>query len=78
MTAIVEGSTELFDADLTGNIALVLGSEARGLDQQWRSEEFQPVRLPMQGIADSLNVSVTAAVMMYETVRQQKTKNKGS
>ena len=78
VTAIVEGSTELFEADLTDNIALVLGSEARGLDQQWRSEEFQPVRLPMQGIADSLNVSVTAAVMMYETVRQQKTKNKGS
>ena len=74
VTAIVEGSTELFDADLTGNIALVLGNEARGLDQHWRNEEFQPIRLPMQGIADSLNVSVTAAVMMYETVRQQKTK----
>ena len=75
VTAIVEGSTELFDADLTGNIALVLGNEARGLDQHWRNEEFQPIRLPMQGIADSLNVSVTAAVMMYETVRQQKTKS---
>ena len=73
MTAIVEGSTELFDADLTGNIVLVLGNEARGLDEQWRNENFQPIRLPMQGIADSLNVSVTAAVMMYETVRQQKT-----
>lgn len=74
VTAIVEGSTELFDANLTDNIALVLGNEARGLDQQWRNEEFHPVRLPMQGIADSLNVSVTAAVMMYETVRQQKIK----
>ena len=73
VTAIVEGSTELFDADLTGNIVLVLGNEARGLDEQWRNENFQPIRLPMQGIADSLNVSVTAAVMMYETVRQQKT-----
>ena len=69
---MVEGSVELFDADLTGNIALVLGNEARGLDGNWHNDDFQPIRLPMQGIADSLNVSVTAAVMMYETVRQQK------
>ena len=73
MTAIVEGSTELFEADLTGDIALVLGNEARGLDQQWHRQEFQPIRLPMRGIADSLNVSVTAAVIMYETARQQRT-----
>ena len=72
ITAMVEGSVELFDADLTGNIALVLGNEARGLDGNWHNDDFQPIRLPMQGIADSLNVSVTAAVMMYETVRQQK------
>jgi len=71
VTAIVEGSTELFDADLTGNIAIVLGNEARGLDHQWKKEKYQPVRLPMLGVADSLNVSVTASVMMYETVRQQ-------
>jgi len=72
VTAIVEGATDIFDADLTGDIAIVLGNEARGLNEKWRSENFVPIRLPMQGIADSLNVSVTASVMMYETVRQQK------
>ncbi len=72
MTAIVEGATDVFDADLSGDIAIVLGNEARGLDAKWKADSFVAIRLPMQGIADSLNVSVTASVMMYETVRQQK------
>lgn len=71
LTAIVEGATDLFDADLTGNLAIVLGNEARGLDHQWRDQSFEPIRLPMNGVADSLNVSVTASVMMYEAIRQR-------
>ena len=73
LTAIVEGSTDLFDADLTGDLAIVLGNEAKGLDAQWRDQRFEPIRLPMNGLADSLNVSVTASVMMYEAIRQRGT-----
>lgn len=71
LTAIVEGATELFDADLTGDLAIVLGNEARGLDGQWRHQSFEPIRLPMNGLADSLNVSVTASVIMFEAIRQR-------
>lgn len=71
MTAIVEGSGELFQADFHGNVAVALGNEANGLDEQWRRENYHPIRLPMLGMADSLNVSVTASVIMYEALRQR-------
>lgn len=50
--------------------AIVLGSEAEGLTDVWQHASVTPIRLPMRGIADSLNVSVTAAVLMYEALRQ--------
>jgi len=59
------------DTDLTGPLAIVLGSEADGLTPAWRSVGVEPVRLPMLGIADSLNVSVAAAVLLYEARRQR-------
>ena len=58
-------------ADFRGGVAIVLGSEAEGLSEAWRGAEIQPVRLPMCGVADSLNVSATAAVLFYEAVRQR-------
>ena len=60
------------DADLTGAVALVLGSEAGGLSEAWRSPDVEAVRLPMAGVADSLNVSVAAAVLLYEAWRQRR------
>ncbi len=51
--------------------AIVLGSEAAGLSHAWRAAGITPVRLPMHGIADSLNVSTTAAVLFYEALRQR-------
>jgi TrmH family RNA methyltransferase len=71
-TAQLDGAIDLFDAELTGNVALVLGNEADGLDSNWSNDSFTSVKLPMQGIADSLNVSVTASVMIYEATRQRK------
>jgi TrmH family RNA methyltransferase len=59
------------EADLTGPLAIVLGSEAEGLSAAWRGEEIEAVRLPMLGIADSLNVSVAAAILLYEARRQR-------
>lgn len=57
--------------DLRGGVAIVLGSEATGLSQAWKGTDVQAVRLPMHGLADSLNVSATAAVLFYEAVRQR-------
>jgi TrmH family RNA methyltransferase len=51
--------------------AVVLGSESRGLSDVWRGPDITEIALPMLGIADSLNVSVTAAVLLYEALRQR-------
>ena len=60
------------DADLTGPLAIVLGSEAKGLSDAWRGDDVEAVRLPMAGVADSLNVSAAAAVLLYEAWRQRR------
>jgi TrmH family RNA methyltransferase len=57
--------------DLTGPVAVAFGSEADGLSGAWRADDIAAVRLPMRGIADSLNVSVSAAVVLYEARRQR-------
>jgi RNA methyltransferase, TrmH family len=59
------------EADLRGPTALVLGSEADGLTDAWAGPGVTDVSLPMLGVADSLNVSVTAAVLLYEARRQR-------
>lgn len=59
------------EADCRGGAALVLGSEADGLSQRWTAAGVTPIRLPMHGVADSLNVSATAAVLFYEAQRQR-------
>lgn len=58
-------------ADFTGPAAIVLGSEDAGLTPQWHAEDVAAIRVPMHGIADSLNVSATAAILLYEAVRQR-------
>ncbi len=59
------------DADLTGPVAIILGSEADGLTEAWLASDVAAIHLPMHGVADSLNVSVTAAVLLYEARRQR-------
>ena len=71
VTARVDAARLYTDADLTGAIALVLGSEAAGLTHAWQGPAIESIRLPMLGVADSLNVSVTAAVLLYEARRQR-------
>jgi TrmH family RNA methyltransferase len=58
-------------ADYRGGAAIVLGSEAEGLSAAWKGAGVTPIGLPMRGIADSLNVSATAAVLFYEAQRQR-------
>jgi RNA methyltransferase, TrmH family len=71
VAARVDAELAYTDADLTGSLAIVLGSEAQGLTDPWRSGGVDAVRLPMLGAADSLNVSVAAAVLLYEARRQR-------
>ncbi len=59
------------DVDLTGPIAIVLGAEADGLTSTWDAPDIEAVRIPMRGIADSLNVSVAAALLLFESRRQR-------
>lgn len=73
VAARVDAPDLYIDADLRGPLALVLGSEADGLTAAWQGGEVEAVRLPMLGVADSLNVSVTAAVLLYEARRQRGT-----
>lgn len=69
--AWVDGSVPYTEADFRRGSAIVLGSEAHGLTDAWRRPGIQAIRLPMLGVADSLNVSVTAAVLCYEALRQR-------
>lgn len=63
----------LYDASLrVSPMAIVLGSEAFGLRDEWR-ESATLVKIPMLGICDSLNVSVSGAILMYEALRQRRT-----
>jgi TrmH family RNA methyltransferase len=59
------------DADFARGVAIALGSEAAGLSDVWSGTSVKAIRLPMHGLADSLNVSTTAAVLFYEALRQR-------
>ena len=67
----VDAERPYTDADLTGPIAIVLGAEADGLTATWDAPDIEAVRIPMRGIADSLNVSVAAALLLFEARRQR-------
>ena len=64
--AILDGKT-----DLTGPLAVVLGSEAEGLSSAWAGIADAQVYIPMHGIVDSLNLSASAALLLYEVLRQR-------
>ena len=60
-----------FEVELTGNIAIALGAEQYGLTAKWMDGAELRVRIPMLGLADSLNVSAAATILVYEAVRQR-------
>jgi 23S rRNA (guanosine2251-2'-O)-methyltransferase len=62
----------LYDLDLKGPVALVLGAEGPGMRQLTAKTCDELVRIPMQGAVESLNVSVAAGVCLYEALRQRK------
>ncbi len=76
VTARVDATQDYTAVDFTHPTAIVLGSEADGLPAEWSGPGVTPVRLPMLGVADSLNVSATAAVLFYEALRQRSARTK--
>lgn len=74
-TAQLQDSEWYYDTDMTGATALVMGTESTGLTQAWRDSADAHIKIPMLGRLDSLNVSVSAAVLLYEAVRQRKGEN---
>ena len=71
LAARVDAEALYSDADLRGPLAIVLGSESAGLSDAWHAPDVEAIRLPMLGVADSLNVSATAAILAYEALRQR-------
>jgi len=62
----------IYDIDLTANVAIVMGAEGRGLRQNTRRHCDHLARLPMLGTVDSLNVSVAAGIVLFESARQRR------
>ncbi len=71
VAARVDAGQRYTELDLTGPLALVVGAEADGLGVAWSAPDVTAVHLPMLGVADSLNVSVSAAILFYEARRQR-------
>jgi TrmH family RNA methyltransferase len=70
------GATELyFEKNFKTASAVIVGTEATGLSKQWLDGADEKIIIPMLGKIDSLNVSVSAAILLFEAVRQRKTKN---
>jgi TrmH family RNA methyltransferase len=65
------GETDVFDADLTRPVLLLVGNETTGLTSAWRELCDLTVKIPITGAASSLNAANAAAVVLYETARQR-------
>jgi len=71
LTAQLQDSSLYYDCDMRGGTAIVMGTESTGLTGVWREAADAHIRIPMLGRADSLNVSVSAAILLFEAVRQR-------
>ena len=70
-SATLQNSNEYHKEDYTNASALVVGTEATGLSEIWRTEATQNINIPMQGQIDSMNVSVACAILVFEAKRQR-------
>ena len=70
-SATLQDSTEYYTQNYTTPTALVVGTEATGLSEKWRTESDKNIIIPMQGEIDSMNVSVAAAILLFEAKRQR-------
>ncbi len=69
-----DDSKEIFDLDLTDKVAIILGNEHRGISEEAAELADETFLIPMYGMVQSLNVSVSAAITIYEALRQRKLK----
>lgn len=71
LTAQLQDSRLYYDTDMCCGTAIVMGTESTGLSDTWRQAANAHIRIPMLGRLDSLNVSVSAAILLFEAVRQR-------
>ena len=72
VAATPHAKLEFTQADLKGSIAIVVGTEQYGLTDAWMKGADIQVRIPMMGVADSLNVASAATLLLYEALRQRR------
>lgn len=70
-SATLQSSKPYTAPDYTKPTAIVVGTEANGLSQEWRDKATQNIYIPMQGKIDSMNVSVAAGILIFEVKRQR-------
>lgn len=75
-SSISENAKNLYELDLTNKAAIVLGNEHRGVSDEAAQSADEKFLIPMFGMVQSLNVSVAAAIILYEAVRQRSIKGK--
>jgi TrmH family RNA methyltransferase len=75
LTAQLQDSKPYYDTDMVRPTAIVFGAEDTGLSAFWRERAAAHIRIPMAGAMDSLNVSVSAAILTFEAVRQRNQQN---
>lgn len=68
----LEASFPYYDTDLRGPVAIVMGTEADGISTFWSEKAHQRVIIPMYGQVDSMNVSVSTAILLFEALRQRR------
>ena len=69
-TTFMESSVSVWNSDLTGCVAMLVGTEHQGVSEFWR-DKGENINIPMFGSVDSLNVSVAASLLLYEAKRQR-------
>ena len=71
VAATETSAVNIFDSDLSGPLAIIMGSEGDGVSNEYLKRSDLKVKIPMLGEIESLNVSVAAGVMLYEVIRQR-------
>ena len=69
--AALKASIDYYTQDYTKPTAIVVGTEATGLSEEWLKNSTQNIIIPMQGEIDSMNVSVAAGILIFEAKRQR-------
>ena len=69
--AILQEAVDYHKCNYKGPTAIVVGTEATGLTEEWRQNSYQNIKIPMQGKIDSMNVSIAAGILIFEANRQR-------